>query len=54
MLSRGSSARMKFMMLMARLEAPGVNASADREGSTLETTTVFKAPIIISRRVRVF
>jgi hypothetical protein len=42
------------MMLMDRLGTAVVAASADREGSTLETTIVFKAPTITSRRVRVF
>jgi hypothetical protein len=42
------------MMLMDRLATAGVDASADREGRTLETTIVFKAPTITSRRVRVF
>jgi hypothetical protein len=45
---------MKFMMLMDRLATAGVDASADREGSRLETTIVFKVPAITSLRVRVF
>jgi hypothetical protein len=45
---------MKFMMLMDRLATVGADASADRDGRTFETTIVFKAPTITSRRVRVF
>jgi hypothetical protein len=45
---------MKFMMLIDRLATASVDASADREGRTLEAIIVFKAPTITSRRVRVF